>query len=108
MHTISLPLRLWLFSLVYLGAARLALVSVHRQLMSCTALSTPTLIVGAGVVGDRLVKRLQSDPRYGLRPVGFIDADPVCTMRVQRSPVFWSSARSTIWSRCLPARARAT
>ena len=76
-HTISLPLRLWLFSVVYLGAARIAVRSVHRQLMSCTSLSTPTLIVGAGVVGDRVVKRLQRDTHYGLRPVGFIDADPM-------------------------------
>jgi exopolysaccharide biosynthesis polyprenyl glycosylphosphotransferase len=35
------------------------------------------LIVGAGSVGELIVKRISEDPRYGLRPVGFLDADPM-------------------------------
>ncbi|MGN6870674.1 MAG: sugar transferase [Solirubrobacteraceae bacterium] len=76
-HPVALALRLWLFSSVYLGLARLVLVSVRRQAMSNHALATPTLIVGAGTVGDHLAARLASDARYGLRPVGFLDADPL-------------------------------
>jgi exopolysaccharide biosynthesis polyprenyl glycosylphosphotransferase len=37
----------------------------------------PTLIVGAGLIGAHLVKRLVAEPAYGLRPVGFLDADPL-------------------------------
>jgi exopolysaccharide biosynthesis polyprenyl glycosylphosphotransferase len=45
--------------------------------VSNRALAVPTLIVGAGVVGDQLASRLSGDSRYGLRPVGFLDADPL-------------------------------
>lgn len=76
-HPISLALRLWLFSLVYLGVARTVLLSVRRQMVRSDAFSTPTLIVGAGVVGEHLVNRLFGEPSYGLRPVGFLDSDPL-------------------------------
>ncbi len=70
-------MRLWLFAAVYLGLSRIMLVSIRRQAMRIEALATPTLIVGAGVVGEHLVKRLAGEPRYGLRPVGFLDSDPL-------------------------------
>jgi exopolysaccharide biosynthesis polyprenyl glycosylphosphotransferase len=35
------------------------------------------LIVGAGIVGERLAARLVADPGYGLRPVGFLDTAPL-------------------------------
>jgi exopolysaccharide biosynthesis polyprenyl glycosylphosphotransferase len=76
-HPVGLAVRLWLFSVVYLGAARLMLLAIRRQAMRISALATPTLIVGAGVVGQHLVRRLVAEPRYGLRPVGFIDSDPL-------------------------------
>jgi len=73
---VGLAVRLWVFSVLYLGIARVTLLSIRRQAVSTEALATPTLIVGAGVVGEHLVKRLASDPGYGLRPVGFVDSDP--------------------------------
>ncbi|HUO75027.1 MAG TPA: sugar transferase [Solirubrobacteraceae bacterium] len=76
-HPVALALRLWLFSLVYLGVARLVLLSLRHHAMRSEAFATPTLIVGAGVVGEHLVKRLVGEPRYGLRPVGFLDSDPL-------------------------------
>jgi exopolysaccharide biosynthesis polyprenyl glycosylphosphotransferase len=76
-HPIGLAVRLWLFSVVYLGAARVMLLTIRRQAMRVTALATPTIIVGAGVVGEHLVRRLVDEPRYGLRPVGFLDSDPL-------------------------------
>ncbi len=76
-HPVALALRLWLFSVVYLCLARIALQSVRSQAVSNRALATPTLIVGAGTVGDHLVSRLTGDPSYGLRPVGFLDSDPL-------------------------------
>jgi exopolysaccharide biosynthesis polyprenyl glycosylphosphotransferase len=76
-HPIDLALRFWLFGFVYVAGARASLLVVRRQAMNTPAMATPTLIVGAGVVGEHLVKRLNGEPRYGLRPIGFIDADPL-------------------------------
>ncbi|MGI8715012.1 MAG: sugar transferase [Solirubrobacteraceae bacterium] len=74
---LGLALRLWLFASVYLGTARIVLHWIRRHAVRNKALSSPTLIVGAGVIGSHLVKRLVSEPGYGLRPVGFLDADPL-------------------------------
>jgi exopolysaccharide biosynthesis polyprenyl glycosylphosphotransferase len=84
---IDLPLRLWLFGAVYLGVARVMLLSVRRQAVRNPALATPTLVIGAGAVGEHLVKRLSSDPRYGLRPVGFLDSDPPPSSDLSSAPV---------------------
>ncbi|MBV9818573.1 MAG: exopolysaccharide biosynthesis polyprenyl glycosylphosphotransferase [Solirubrobacterales bacterium] len=74
--------RLWLFSVVYLGTARVALVSARQQARATGAFGSPTLIVGAGLIGGHLVKRLAGEPGYGLRPVGFVDDDPLPTAPV--------------------------
>lgn len=68
---------LWLFSLGLLLAARLALLSVHRDAVQVPAFATPTLILGGGDIARRLVDRLVCDRQYGLRPVGILDADSV-------------------------------
>jgi exopolysaccharide biosynthesis polyprenyl glycosylphosphotransferase len=75
--SLDLPSRLWLFSAVYLGISRVVLLSVRRQAMQSGEVATPTLIVGAGVIGAHLVRRLVENPVYGLRPVGFVDSDPL-------------------------------
>jgi exopolysaccharide biosynthesis polyprenyl glycosylphosphotransferase len=75
--SLSLNPRLWIFGTVYLGAARLALVVVRRQAMRSEAIAIPTLVVGAGVIGNLLVRRLSEEPAYGLRPVAFLDPDPL-------------------------------
>ena len=36
----------------------------------------PVLIMGAGMVGSQVARRLDNHPEYGLRPVGFLDDDP--------------------------------
>jgi exopolysaccharide biosynthesis polyprenyl glycosylphosphotransferase len=76
-HLLELTVSLWVFGFVYLATARTVLVWVRRQAVRNHRLATPTLIVGAGLVGEHLVKRLIGEPGYGLRPVGFIDADPL-------------------------------
>src|SRR5580704_217531 len=76
-HPVGLAVRLWLFAAVYLTLARLVLGSVRLQAGRNEALATPTLIVGAGVVGERLVRRFSGDRNYGVRPVGFLDSDPM-------------------------------
>jgi len=74
-HPIALAVRLWLFALVYLGAGRAVLVSWRRHARRTGALARPTLIVGAGVVGEHVARRLLGRPEYGLRPVGFLDVE---------------------------------
>jgi exopolysaccharide biosynthesis polyprenyl glycosylphosphotransferase len=74
---VGFAVRLWLFGSVYLGVARLALLSLRQHLRSTRGLATPTLVVGAGIVGERVVRRLVGNPAYGLKPVGFLDADPL-------------------------------
>ncbi len=38
--------------------------------------TVPTLIVGAGVVGRQLERRMREHPELGFAPVGFLDDDP--------------------------------
>ncbi len=69
--------RAWLFSATYLIAARggLRLFEVQRQRSGLDG--RPTLIVGAGVVGRQFAQRLLERPEFGLRPVAFLDDDPL-------------------------------
>ena len=76
-HPVALATRLWLFTVVYLGGARVFLVTSRREAIRREGLATPTLIVGAGMIGSHLAHRLISEPSYGLRPVGYLDADPL-------------------------------
>ena len=86
-HPVGLALRLWLFAAVYLSVARVVLASVRTQARRNQALATPTLIVGAGMVGEHLANRLNADRRYGLRLVGFLDADPMAYSLAGSVPV---------------------
>ena len=74
---LSLSVRLWLYASVYLSIARCMLVVIRRRAISSELHATPTLILGAGVIGSHLARRLMSDSSYGLRPVGLLDPDPL-------------------------------
>ncbi len=76
-HSVALTLRLWAFCAACLALERLILSSIRSQAVRLPAFSAPTLVIGAGRVGDHLVTRLLSDPGYGLRPVGFLDSNPL-------------------------------
>ncbi len=76
-HPLSLAVRLWLYGSVYLSLARYVLVSVRERAVAMEVFATPTLIIGAGVVGTHLAHRLSSDRTYGLLPVGLLDSDPL-------------------------------
>jgi exopolysaccharide biosynthesis polyprenyl glycosylphosphotransferase len=82
---VALALRLWLFSFGCLGIVRLSLLGAYRHGLRRQSLSTPTLIVGAGVIGAHLAHRLTSE-HYGLRPVGYLDADPLPRAEGSRAP----------------------
>jgi exopolysaccharide biosynthesis polyprenyl glycosylphosphotransferase len=70
-------LRLWAFAAVYVGAGRVALDRSQVKARREGELEKPTLIVGAGRVGALTAKRLLDHPEFGLRPVGFLDKDPL-------------------------------
>jgi exopolysaccharide biosynthesis polyprenyl glycosylphosphotransferase len=70
-------LRLLAFSAVYLAAGRIALDWTQLQARRQGELSKPTLIVGAGRVGRLAAQRLLDHPEFGLRPIGFLDKEPL-------------------------------
>jgi exopolysaccharide biosynthesis polyprenyl glycosylphosphotransferase len=85
-------LRPWAFATVYLAAGRVALHWSRAQARRHGESLRPTLIVGAGRVGRLMAKRLQSQPELGLRPIGFLDRDPMAAADDEaRLPVLGAS-----------------
>ncbi len=66
--------RLWAFASAYLLCARLAIALRDR---TSRRHGLNTLIVGAGNVGQTVARRLIDAPHLGLRPIGFLDRDPL-------------------------------
>ena len=89
-------------SAVYLAAGRVALDWAQLKERRQGSLSRPTLIVGAGRVGHLVAKRLLAAPELGLRPVGFLDKDPLDRPRT-RPRAAACSARAGISSRSIAA-----
>jgi exopolysaccharide biosynthesis polyprenyl glycosylphosphotransferase len=69
-------LRAWIFAVVAVGAGRGLLSVSQRWARSHGHIGRPVLILGAGVVGSQVARRLESHPEYGLRPIGFLDDHP--------------------------------
>jgi exopolysaccharide biosynthesis polyprenyl glycosylphosphotransferase len=67
--------RVWLFSSVVLGVGRSLVELTRRWARSRRLVSKPVLILGAGVVGTQVARRLANHPEYGLAPIGFLDDD---------------------------------
>ena len=74
--TQSAWVRAWLLALFAVGFGRVALSSAQRWARARRLVGKPVLIMGAGVVGAQVARRLESHPEYGLAPVGFLDEDP--------------------------------
>jgi len=68
--------RAWLFALLAVGFGRVVLSTAQRWARARRLVGKPVLIMGAGVVGAQVARRLESHPEYGLVPVGFLDEDP--------------------------------
>jgi exopolysaccharide biosynthesis polyprenyl glycosylphosphotransferase len=66
----------WLFALLAVGAGRAALSLTQRWARSKRLVGKPVLIMGAGLVGSQVARRLEHHPEYGLAPIGFLDDDP--------------------------------
>jgi exopolysaccharide biosynthesis polyprenyl glycosylphosphotransferase len=69
-------LRAWVFAVIAVGAGRVGLALAERRARAQRIVGKPLLIIGAGVVGAQVARRLESHPEYGLAPVGFLDEDP--------------------------------
>jgi exopolysaccharide biosynthesis polyprenyl glycosylphosphotransferase len=69
-------LHAWLFSLLGVGVGRVVLSFAQRWARKRHLVGKSVLIMGAGVVGAQVARRLDSHPEYGLVPVGFLDEDP--------------------------------
>jgi exopolysaccharide biosynthesis polyprenyl glycosylphosphotransferase len=84
--------RAWVFASTYMIAARggVQLFELRRRRLGLGG--QPTLIVGAGMVGRRFAMRLIERPEFGLKPVGFLDDDPLQIESPEASsvPVFSS------------------
>jgi exopolysaccharide biosynthesis polyprenyl glycosylphosphotransferase len=74
--------RAWLFALLAVGLGRMGLSLAQRWARSRRLIGRPVLIMGAGLVGSQVARRLESHPEYGLVPVGFLDDDPRTTTEV--------------------------
>jgi exopolysaccharide biosynthesis polyprenyl glycosylphosphotransferase len=84
-------MRMWLFATVCLAAGRISLSLTERRARRTGEAGQPTLIVGAGKVGRRVAKRLREHPEIGLRPVGFLDKEPLYADDESGLPVLGAS-----------------
>jgi exopolysaccharide biosynthesis polyprenyl glycosylphosphotransferase len=69
--------RLWGFAVAYVAAGRVARYWAHERSNELGESVRSTLIVGAGRVGALVGKRLLDTPELGLRPVAFLDKEPL-------------------------------
>ncbi|MEK6274237.1 MAG: exopolysaccharide biosynthesis polyprenyl glycosylphosphotransferase [Actinomycetota bacterium] len=70
-------IRTWAFATVYMAAGRVALHWSRAQAYRHGESVRPTLIIGAGKIGRLAAKRLLAQPELGLKPIGFLDKDPM-------------------------------
>ena len=70
-------IRPWAFATAYVAAGRIALHWSQAQARRHGEALRPTLIVGAGRIGRLIAKRLLAHPELGLRPIGFLDKEPM-------------------------------
>ncbi len=83
----SLVARAWLFAMFDVVAGRVLLALTQQHARRSRVIARPVLIVGAGAVGSHVARRLEEHPEYGLRPIGFIDADPVHPISPEDRPL---------------------
>ncbi len=68
--------RVWVLSLIGVGLGRVVLARAQLWARARRLVGKPVLIMGAGLVGSQVARRLENHPEYGLIPVGFVDDDP--------------------------------
>ena len=75
-HMAAQTALLWAVAVCCLTVGRTAVFGIRTRAIRAGAGKT-TLIVGAGRIGHLVAKRLMQRPEFGLRPVGFLDNDPL-------------------------------
>jgi exopolysaccharide biosynthesis polyprenyl glycosylphosphotransferase len=75
--TASQTVTVWAYATTALFAGRVALSRVQLRERRAGKDAKATLIVGAGKIGQLTAKRLLEHPELGLRPVGFLDKEPL-------------------------------
>jgi exopolysaccharide biosynthesis polyprenyl glycosylphosphotransferase len=68
--------RSWIFSVIAVALGRVTLAFAQRWARRRRLVGKSVLILGAGVVGAQVARRLDAHPEYGLFPIGFLDEDP--------------------------------
>ncbi|GAC1587826.1 MAG: hypothetical protein NVS3B21_03060 [Acidimicrobiales bacterium] len=64
-------------TLVLLALGRLITHTITGAVRRRGLISRPTIIVGGGEIGQRLSESFDGDPSFGLRPIGFLEDDPM-------------------------------
>jgi exopolysaccharide biosynthesis polyprenyl glycosylphosphotransferase len=77
--------RAWIFASTYMLAARGGRHIVEMRRRRDGIIGHSALIIGAGAVGRQFADRLLQRPEFGLRPVAFLDDDPL-EVGVEGSP----------------------
>ena len=65
------------YAFMFVSAARIGAASALARGLLEGQIRRPTLILGAGKIGNLTARRLLSRPDLGLLPVGFLDDDPL-------------------------------
>lgn len=65
--------RLWMCAAILVPLGRLLWITIKNYHYRHDRLTAPTLIVGNGRVGAKVVDRLKVTPEYGMTPVGIVD-----------------------------------
>jgi exopolysaccharide biosynthesis polyprenyl glycosylphosphotransferase len=73
----SFTVHYWLFATGWVALGRSGLHVVQARSRSRGDAVRPTLIAGAGKLGHVVARRLLERPELGLRPVGFLDKEPL-------------------------------
>jgi exopolysaccharide biosynthesis polyprenyl glycosylphosphotransferase len=73
----ELTARFWVFGTVFLGAGRAGMAFDARRARKAGQGGQNTLIIGAGSVGQLVAHRLLERPELGLRPIGYLDKEPM-------------------------------
>ena len=67
----------WLFATAFVIAGRIWLIASERRARRRGESGQRAVIIGAGDVGRLVARRLAEHPEVGLRPVGFLDKEPL-------------------------------
>jgi exopolysaccharide biosynthesis polyprenyl glycosylphosphotransferase len=66
----------WALASVLVLGGRFSAIALQRASRRRRHRTLSAIVVGAGLIGAHIARRLEAEPEYGLHPVGFLDDDP--------------------------------